>query len=200
MWDETIWLSYFVQTTDATTRARLQSLIDSKRLEIIGGGWVMHDEAVSSLYSVVNQLAVGISFVKDKFNTRPRFQWHIDPFGHSATSPIVFAGLGYSGFVINRVPNDVKFQRRATKTLEFLWDGLDVPLANNDSLIFAHLLDSHYDPPSLNGSTIEEKAESFVNMCHMKAAWYNTTNVMIPWGNDFDYINASFDCKYAACD
>jgi hypothetical protein len=103
VWDETIWLSYFAKTADATMRKNLQHLIDTKRFEVIGAGWVMHDEASSSLYSVVNQLSVGINYVQDNFNTRPRFQWHIDPFGHSATSPIVFAGFGYSAFVINRV-------------------------------------------------------------------------------------------------
>ena len=103
VWAETVWLSYFMATANATMRADMQSLIDSGRLEVIGGGWVMHDEAASSLFAVLNQLAVGFSFLEENFHTRPHYQWHIDPFGHSATTPIVFAGLGYSAFVINRV-------------------------------------------------------------------------------------------------
>ena len=155
----------------------------------------MHDEASSSLYSQVNQLTIGIDFVKRQLRTRPRFQWHIDPFGHTATSPIVFAGMGYSAFVINRVPNNVKMYRRATKTLEFLWDALDSPLANKDSEIFAHLLDSHYDPPQLTGNTVPQKATSFIQACEQKAAWYNTSNILIPWGNDFGYVNAAGECE-----
>jgi hypothetical protein len=191
VWDETIWLSYFMQTASQDLRSRFLQLVASQRLEIIGGGWVMHDEADSSLRSVLNQLTVGFDYLQAHVGARPKFQWHIDPFGHSALSPIVFAGLGYSAFVINRVPNDVKMARRAAKSLEFMWEALDVPLANGDSKIFAHLLDSHYSPPTLGGSSIPQKADSFASVVKARAAYYNTTNVLIPWGNDFGFMSST---------
>jgi hypothetical protein len=85
--------------------------------------------------------------------------------------------------------------RRATKTLEFRWDALSTPLPNDDSLIFAHLLDSHYTTPTFEGSTITQRAASFVTVMNTKAAWYNTTNILVPWGTDFDFINASQECE-----
>ena len=103
VWEETIWLEMFLQSANATMLQDLQHLIATKRFEVIGGGWVMHDEAAASLYAVLNQLTVGFNFLEKNLQTRPHYQWHIDPFGHSATSPIVFAGLGYSAFVIDRV-------------------------------------------------------------------------------------------------
>ncbi len=34
---------------------------------------------------------------------RPRIAWQIDPFGHSALTPSVFAAAGYDALVLNRV-------------------------------------------------------------------------------------------------
>ena len=52
-------------------------------MELIGGGWVMHDEADTSLWSTANQMTVGLDFLHEKFGRRPKWAWHIDPFGHS---------------------------------------------------------------------------------------------------------------------
>lgn len=53
------------------------------RIEMIGGGWVMHDEADTSLWSTANQMTIGLDFLAEKLDVRPRWAWHIDPFGHS---------------------------------------------------------------------------------------------------------------------
>ena len=56
--------------------------------------------------------------------------------------------------------------------------------------MFAHLLDSHYSSPTITGSTIAEQAASFVATLFAKADFYNTSNLLLPWGNDFAFVDA----------
>ena len=51
----------------------------------------MHDEADTSLWSTANQMTVGLDFLHEKFGRRPKWAWHIDPFGHSGVCVCVRA-------------------------------------------------------------------------------------------------------------
>ena len=64
------------------------------------------------------------------------------PIDTAVTSPTVFALLGYSAFVINRIPDHEKQQRKASKGLEFMWTGSKNQ--QPDSRLLGHVLDSHY--------------------------------------------------------
>ena len=44
---------------DEETKDTVRSLIDEGRLEIIGGGWTMNDEAVTHYQSILDQLTWG---------------------------------------------------------------------------------------------------------------------------------------------
>ncbi|EGD75153.1 hypothetical protein PTSG_06807 [Salpingoeca rosetta] len=188
VWEETIWLRYLWESGDADTINGIQHLVKNGQLELIGGGWVMHDEAGSSLWSTANQMTIGLDFLFDKFKTRPKWAWHIDPFGHSVTSPSVFASLGYSAFVINRIPDDEKQERKANRSLELLWTGSTAQ--HPDSTLLAHVLDSHYATPVLPGVTAAEKAKQLAEQCAQRAKWYRTKHVLVPFGNDFEFKDA----------
>lgn len=86
----------------------------------------------------------------------------------TVTSPSIFSSLGYSAFVINRIPDPEKQQRKENQTLEFIWVGSDNQFP--DSQLLAHVLDSHYTTPVIHGSTSSERALDLARQCAERAA------------------------------
>ena len=72
-------------------------------------------------------------------------------------TPTLFALLGYDAMVINRIHFDTKRRFKATRHMEFLWDG--AKLSNTKDLdlrIFTHVLHTHYSAP--RGFDFENRA------------------------------------------
>lgn len=108
------------------------------RLEFIIGGQVMHDEAVTDLDDDILQMTGGCAafpapvnvspgeerftatplslpvsseghgFLYETFGVRPQFSWHVDPFGASATTPVLFALAGFNAHLVSRIDYDRK--------------------------------------------------------------------------------------------
>jgi hypothetical protein len=52
-WAETVWLQSWLQAGNATAKQQLLTrLLSQGRLEILGGGWIQNDEAVTSFDAV----------------------------------------------------------------------------------------------------------------------------------------------------
>ena len=62
--------------------------MEAGRLEFIGGGWSMNDEAAAHYSAVIDNMALGLRFLADNFGQcgRPRVAWQIDPFGEDGTT------------------------------------------------------------------------------------------------------------------
>lgn len=125
----------------------MRQLVKEGRLEFIIGGQVMHDEVVTDLddqilqmtgnlrhVSVNNQCAAGSDgatvlvseghgFLYETFGARPRFSWHVDPFGASATTPVLFAMAGFDAHLISRIDYDLKdhMQENKVNSVLFKW-------------------------------------------------------------------------------
>lgn len=190
VWEEISFFSVWWREISEEERSRVKYLIKTGQLEFIGGGWVMHDEAVTSAYGIVEQMTLGLTFLNKTLGVRPKVEWHIDPFGHSAFMPELYRQLGYKGVVINRVPNDIKQEMKSQKELEFFW----LSQVSNKT-IFTHVLDSHYTTPYMIGIDTEEKAQSFVDSCQQRLQWYRTNHLLIPFGGDFAFQNAGSQFK-----
>lgn len=50
----------------------------------------------------------GHGFLYETFGVRPQFSWHVDPFGASATTPVLFALAGFNAHLISRIDYDLK--------------------------------------------------------------------------------------------
>ena len=149
VWAEISFFKRWWITQNFENRGRFKTLVDRGQLEFIGGGWVQNDEANPTLESVINQVSEGHAFLLETFGVRPKIGWQIDPFGHSAMTPTLFALLGYDAMVINRIHFDTKRRFKATRHMEFLWDG--AKLSNTKDLdlrIFTHVLHTHYSAPA----------------------------------------------------
>lgn len=94
-----------IQYSDA-----MQFLINRGQIELVGGGWTSHDEALCNFYGSVDDIATGREWINSMFgsNFLPRTGWYIDSFGHSATTSGVLQDMNYSFQLLNRVPYSVK--------------------------------------------------------------------------------------------
>lgn len=79
----------------------MRELVQNGQFGIMGGGWVMHDEALPDYRDMLVQIEVGQRWLRDTFNIKPRVGWQIDPFGHSSVTPFVFSELGYEAIVLS---------------------------------------------------------------------------------------------------
>ncbi|CAN2388579.1 mannose metabolic process [Pristimantis euphronides] len=128
-------------------KQQVHQLVQEGRLEFIIGGQVMHDEAVTAVDDQILQLTEGHGFLYDTFGVRPRFSWHVDPFGASATSPTIFAMSGFNAHLISRIDYDSKAAMQDSKKLQFVWRG-SRSLSEKQE-IFTHVMDQFsYCTPS----------------------------------------------------
>ncbi|XP_068443949.1 epididymis-specific alpha-mannosidase isoform X1 [Clinocottus analis] len=128
-------------------KKQVRQLVKEGRLEFIIGGQVMHDEAVTDLDDEILQMTEGHGFLYETFGVRPQFSWHVDPFGASATTPVLFALAGFNAHLISRIDYDLKDTMQKNKKLQFVWRGS--PSLKEKQQIFTHTMDQFsYCTPS----------------------------------------------------
>jgi hypothetical protein len=126
-----------------------RALIRERRVDVVGGGWVSHDEALTPIHLAAAQFDEGVSSLAALIGDeawRPSVAWQIDPFGHGAHTPELLAHLGYTHVVVNRVPRGTRREMVRRREREFRWGyGVD------GRTVVAHLLRRHYNvPPALD--------------------------------------------------
>uniref|UniRef100_A0A8C9WCU0 Alpha-mannosidase n=1 Tax=Scleropages formosus TaxID=113540 RepID=A0A8C9WCU0_SCLFO len=128
-------------------KKQVRQLLQEGRLEFIIGGQVMHDEAVTNLDDDILQLTEGHGFLYETFGVRPQFSWHVDPFGASATTPVLFALAGFNGHLISRIDYNLKDDMQRNQKLQFVWRGSRS--LGDQQEIFTHTMDQFsYCTPS----------------------------------------------------
>lgn len=96
-------------------------MVQSGRIEITTGGWVMTDEANAHYYSMIDQLIEGHQWVKTNLGVSPKVGWSIDPFGHGSTVPYLLAASGFDGTIIQRIHYAWKQWFANKQSGDFLW-------------------------------------------------------------------------------
>ncbi|XP_022619926.1 epididymis-specific alpha-mannosidase [Seriola dumerili] len=130
-----------------THKRQVRQLVKEGRLEFIIGGQVMHDEAVTDLEDEILQMTEGHGFLYETFGVRPQFSWHVDPFGASATTPVLFALAGFNAHLISRIDYDLKDTMQKKKNLQFVWRSSHS--LKDKQQIFTHTMDQFsYCTPS----------------------------------------------------
>jgi alpha-mannosidase len=77
------------------TKKSVRQFIKDKRLAVVNGGWVMHDEASAHYVSMIDQTTLGHAFLKRELDYTPKVGWQIDPFGHSNTHAWFSSEFGF---------------------------------------------------------------------------------------------------------
>ncbi|XP_034950433.1 alpha-mannosidase 2 [Chelonus insularis] len=121
IWAEISFFKLWWDEQPQTTKEAVKRLLIDRQLEIVAGGWVMPDEAVSHWMAQLTQLTVGHQWLKENLDYVPTTGWAIDPFGLSPTMPFLLKKSGLKNLVIQRVHYAVKKRLAREKNLEFLW-------------------------------------------------------------------------------
>ncbi|KAI4469630.1 alpha-mannosidase [Holotrichia oblita] len=144
---ETAFLWKWWMAQHDSIKHKVQRLVRSGQLEIIGGAWSMNDEATTHYQSIVDQFTWGLRRLNDTFGEcgRPKIGWQIDPFGHSREMASIFSQLGFDGILLGRIDYQDKAERFETKTPEFMWQSSDN--LGEKSKIFTGVMYNTYSPP-----------------------------------------------------
>ncbi|XP_067940023.1 alpha-mannosidase 2-like isoform X1 [Watersipora subatra] len=138
-WSESVSLLRWYRTTSEESRQLLKSAIKSRRVLIDHGSWSMPDEASTTVYSLVENLILGHTWLEHEFGLFPEYSWANDPFGHSSTMPYLLKQSGLKGMVINRIDMLLKKELREKQMLEFYWrQGMEEK--DNSSDMLTHIL------------------------------------------------------------
>lgn len=117
---------------------------------------------------------------------------------HSAATPAMWSQIGFDAMVVNRIHHQLKNTYKEHGNMEFVWDGADQ--LGTGTTMFTHVLHTHYSAPkgydweersaTITGSNVESKALQLVNAMRKRAAAYKTSQLLMPFGDDFKFKDA----------
>jgi hypothetical protein len=108
-------------TRSPTWRQAFEELVDSGQLEVVHGGWVQHDEALSTVSDTLDLFELGLRYMDSLLGRRTRIAWQIDTFGHTGSTPLLLRRLGFLAVFLTRVPQHGMATLRRLSRLEALW-------------------------------------------------------------------------------
>uniref|UniRef100_A0AAR5QIW8 Alpha-mannosidase n=2 Tax=Dendroctonus ponderosae TaxID=77166 RepID=A0AAR5QIW8_DENPD len=217
IWSEISFLNSWWEEAHPNKQRVLKELVNSGRLEITTGGWVMTDEANVHLFAMVDQLIEGHQWVWTNLGIKPKTGWSVDPFGHGSTVPYLLGAAGLRGTVIQRIHYAWKQWLALKQHGDFRWvpswtphDPYGTILTHNqpfDIYSIKHSCGPHpyiclnfdfrkvqgeYTESSLKAQTItdknvKEKAELLLEQYARTGSLFPHNVVLIPLGDDFRY-------------
>jgi hypothetical protein len=208
MFVEMAFFSRWWREQDDAMRATVKDIVAAGRLEFIGGGWVMHDEATPYYEDKIDNMAVGHQFLKEELDYVPSIGWQIDPFGHSSTTAALFSKMGFDGMWFARVDAQDKVKRLNEKSMEMIWQ--PETSQNEENRIFAAVNYQHYSAPSgfcfdivqcgdepmaydpdLEGFNLDARVQTITNYFRAMSPSYQSDHLLHTWGDDFNFQAAA---------
>ena len=195
---------------DDSMRTVVRKLVSSGQLEFINGGWCMNDEAATHYNAIIDQMSLGLRFIRDEFGeqARPTVAWHIDPFGHSSEQASIHAMIGFNSFYFARIDYQDYEVREKSKDLQLVWQGSHT-LGASSNIFTGVLYKTSYgapptfcfdvfcqdppiqDDPDLFDYNVDERVNTFLNYTLTQAQFYHSDHIMLTMGFDFNYMNAN---------
>ncbi|KAJ8775008.1 hypothetical protein K2173_020012 [Erythroxylum novogranatense] len=150
IWEEMSYLERWWRDSTDEKRESFTNLVNNGQLEIVGGGWVMNDEANSHYFAIIEQITEGNLWLNDTIGFVPKNSWSIDPFGYSPTMAYLLRRMGFENMLIQRTHYEIKKELALHKNLEYVWrQSWD---AEETTDIFAHMMPFYsYDIPHTCG-------------------------------------------------
>ncbi|GMH04281.1 hypothetical protein Nepgr_006120 [Nepenthes gracilis] len=150
IWEEMSYLERWWRDASETRKEDFRNLVYNGQLEIVGGGWVMNDEANSHYFAIIEQMTEGNMWLNETIGIVPKNAWAIDPFGYSATMAYLLRRMGFENMLIQRTHYEVKKEFALHQNLEFLWrQSWDLEETTD---IFVHMMPFYsYDIPHTCG-------------------------------------------------
>lgn len=199
---------------DEPMKSIVRKLVDEGRLEFINGGWCMNDEATVTYHSTIEQMTLGLKFLRENFGPcgHPKVGWQIDPFGHTNEQASLFAQFGFDGMFFTRESFRDKMWRTEHKALDLMWHG-DVAQRDDTGSIFTNIFRDGYDAPkgycfdatclddvvvdnkNSYEYNIDYKGQRMISFIREYAQAKLTNHVLIPFGGDFQFSAAGQNFK-----
>ena len=183
-------------------RTKVKQFVKEGRLEFINGGWVMHDEAAVYYKHLLDNMRLGLQFLKKEFNVTPKIGWFIDPFGHSSANAHLLSQMKFDKLVITRINHQERHERIEKHNLEFIYD----PFGKGQK-IFTHISYDHYCPSKslrrypcdkpieLKPEEIKSVSEQFYQEMLEESKGYRHNNMLLYYGDDFTFQQADVNYK-----
>ncbi|KAJ6754218.1 ALPHA-MANNOSIDASE 2X [Salix purpurea] len=150
IWEEMSYLERWWRDASVEKRESFTNLIKTGQLEIVGGGWVMNDEANSHYFAIIEQITEGNMWLNDTIGVVPKNSWAIDPFGYSPTMAYLLRRMGFENMLIQRTHYELKKELALKKNLEYTWRQSWDTEESTD--IFTHMMPFYsYDIPHTCG-------------------------------------------------
>lgn len=121
IWEEMSYLERWWRDSSTSQKEGFTKLVKNGQLEIVGGGWVMNDEANSHYFAIIEQMMEGNTWLNETIGVTPKNSWSIDPFGYSATMAYLLRRMGFQNMLIQRTHYELKKELALHKNLEFVW-------------------------------------------------------------------------------
>eukprot|EP00347_Sterkiella_histriomuscorum_P022331 403330858 len=206
-WAEVCYLKMFYDEIKPIDRENLKILIENGQLEIVGGGWVQHDETLTTYQQQIAQMDAGIDWLRNTFpgiESRLKTLWQIDPFGSSEITPLLFSSsqqstdIQFENIVLNRIGDTLKNQLKQEHSMDFIWQNQFSQ--ENDGLL-THVLHRHYDTLEndflkkyLFEPLLQKDLQPFFKGFHNKIVRkylknQNHNNIFFLVGNDFSFVS-----------
>ncbi|XP_057972357.1 alpha-mannosidase 2 [Malania oleifera] len=150
IWEEMSYLERWWRDASDSRKETFTQLVKNGQLEIVGGGWVMNDEANSHYFAILEQMTEGNLWLNDTIGVIPKNSWAIDPFGYSPTMAYLLRRMGFENMLIQRTHYELKKELALHKNLEYIWrQSWDVDETTD---IFVHMMPFYsYDIPHTCG-------------------------------------------------
>jgi hypothetical protein len=152
---ETAFFMRWWKEQNTAMHARVKALVSAGQIEVVNGAWCMADDASPSLDAEIDQVTLGHRYMRDVLGVVPKYAWHIDPFGLSASYAMMWGGMNYTGWLLNRVDTRLKDLWHNQTRLQFQWQPQGK--GPNTTGVFSHVLDTHYGSPAINYKNLSFK-------------------------------------------
>lgn len=150
IWEEMSYLERWWREASDERREAFIGLVQNGQLEIVGGGWVMNDEANSHYYAIIEQMTEGNMWLNETVGVIPKNSWAIDPFGYSPTMAYLLRRMGFENMLIQRTHYELKKELALRRNLEYVWRQTWDSEESTD--IFVHMMPFYsYDIPHTCG-------------------------------------------------
>ena len=189
----------------------MKKILQRGQLELLTGGWVMPDEAVTSYFANVDQLIEGHQWLHHFIGILPRRGWSVDVFGHSASSPYILSSAGISETVIVRTHYAWKKFLAHAQSFDFYWEQpFPAPkvlchMAPSDLYSFKYTcgpdpviclkfdfrhIEREYSESTaekITDENVEQKANYLLSQYGRFASLFPHNVLLVPLGDDFRY-------------
>lgn len=122
IWPEVCVLQRWYVAANEELKASFRRVVSNGQLEIVTGGWVMADEALTHYETLLDELSEGHDWLQRAIGVKPKTAFSVDAAGHSPVMSYILRKSGMKGEVINRIHYAYKKELAKNRALDFMWE------------------------------------------------------------------------------